>query len=62
LEPNNKAKKGYRQMEMTKKQNVYCYEQRLLSHVRSVKLDIRSVKLVREIGNGTQKRLSEWVF
>jgi hypothetical protein len=42
-------------MEMNKQQEVYCYEQRLLSH-------IRSVKLVREIGNGTQKRLTEWVF
>jgi hypothetical protein len=33
---------------------VYCYEQRLLMH-------IRSVKLVREIGNGTQRRLTQWV-
>jgi hypothetical protein len=46
-------------MEMSKQKQkdvaVFCYEQRLLSHVRSV-------KLVREIGNGTQKRLSEWVY
>jgi hypothetical protein len=46
-------------MEMNKQKKkeveVYCYEQRLLSH-------IRSVKLVREIGNGTQRRLAEWVF
>jgi hypothetical protein len=34
---------------------VYCFEQRLLSH-------IRSVKLVREIANGTQTRLAKWVF
>jgi len=42
---------------MNKKQKknveVYCFEQRLLSH-------IRSVKLVREIANGTQRRLTEW--
>lgn len=45
-------------MEMSKQKEkqvaVYCYEQRLLSH-------IRSVKLVRDIGKGTQRRLSEWV-
>ena len=44
-------------MEINKKQEkiveVYCFEQRSLSH-------IRSVKLVREIGNGTQTRLIEW--
>jgi len=38
-----------------KQVEVYCFEQHLLSH-------IRSVKLVREIAHGTQKRLSEWVY
>jgi len=42
---------------MNKKQKkdveVYCFEQRLLSH-------IRSVKLIREIGDGTQKRLIDF--
>ena len=32
---------------------VFCYEQRLLSH-------IRSVKLVRDIAKGTQRRIAEW--
>ena len=32
---------------------VFCYEQRLLSH-------IRSVKLVRDIGKGIQRRIIEW--
>ena len=36
-----------------KKVEVYCYEQRLSSH-------ILSVKLIRDIGNGTQTRLAEW--
>ena len=42
---------------MNKKQKkdveVYCFEQHLLSH-------IRSVKLIREIGDGTQKRLIDF--
>jgi hypothetical protein len=46
-------------MEVTKQKQkevaVYCYEQRLLSH-------IRSVKLVRDIGKGKQRRLTEWVL
>lgn len=32
-----------------------CNERYLISRVRSV-------KLVREIGNGTQRRMDEWVF
>jgi hypothetical protein len=33
---------------------VFCFEQRLLSY-------IRSVKLVRDIGKGIQRRLTQWV-
>jgi hypothetical protein len=38
-----------------KKIAVFCYEQRGLSH-------IRSVKLVRDISKGVQTRLTKWEF
>ena len=42
-------------MEIDKRKvvEVFCYQQRLLTHVRSV-------KLVRDIGKRKQRRLEEW--
>lgn len=59
MEAISSSKEKKRQMEMKKDERkeieVFCYEQRLLSH-------IRSVKLVRDIGKGVQRRLAEWVL